>query len=892
MKKKLIPFVLLGLLSLGAIAGCNGDDKPTTTEPPVVTPTTPDPTVPDPTTPEVTTPEVTTPAVVHVESVDLEADKTTLYVGQTANLTVSVLPENADDKTYVISTSDDDVASVSGNVVTAEEVGEAVITVTTNDGAKTDTVTITVDEIPDPVITVDGSKELSVAAGSPLALPTVTAADYDNTDLTSYIEIEDLAESGTVNGNTFTAKIAGTHEIVYYVETEDGRWAEEYVSVNVTPATPEAFDVTNANDPNAIATYGVYKENFEKGRKAPLYAALNDSNGSSYLTSTSEAIQGNSLVVNFNKTSGSAANSLFLSVFNDIFLRDYAVTYKVSFDYKVLSESVPSDIYFGLSWDGSNGLNIPFLSNKTTGQVNNFSCSFPATKIPAAGNAYFFFFQLSGSNNDSLIAIDNFVFETVECAQVTEVTPTAEQLQAEGGFTWDFANNGATSSNGETVIIDNLANADAKAAMKADADFGENALKLTNADGHLFSGLTKNNMIAGKKLSLEMKYYAVNDDGFHLIMMVNGSGSTLKINSSNEGNMYTVTYSGIIEEGSETLNIYGAGNSNFEIYIGYINAAVSEPDPIPENQTPKGHKVGESYTQSSRAFGYTDNNGVKLEAFDGNEDAIANEKMGSAPSKLTAINAKDVTIEWYQTGNSALPMEKDQTYTITVVYYVVECNNRFMMHFDKANFTALDNSVGFHEFSFELTPSAAVDFFCFYIPDAGTNATIYIAHTTVTLTKLAGAAQTDLGYEVGQVWNYNTSGLGYRSTGALTLEAYDGNSNAVANAAMGSAPDKMVINGKDCTHEYQNLAHKVVETGHSYDIKVTYFVESWEATCRWMLRIDGAFHELDASAGFHEVTINHTGSSIDWISFYISGEGSAVGVIYIGGISITLTAIN
>ena len=208
MKKKLIPFVLLGLLSLGAIAGCNGDDKPTTTEPPVVTPTTPDPTVPDPTTPEVTTPEVTTPAVVHVESVDLEADKTTLYVGQTANLTVSVLPENADDKTYVISTSDDDVASVSGNVVTAEEVGEAVITVTTNDGAKTDTVTITVDEIPDPVITVDGSKELSVAAGSPLALPTVTAADYDNTDLTSYIEIEDLAESGTVAGNTFTAKIA------------------------------------------------------------------------------------------------------------------------------------------------------------------------------------------------------------------------------------------------------------------------------------------------------------------------------------------------------------------------------------------------------------------------------------------------------------------------------------------------------------------------------------------------------------------------------------------------------------------------------------------------------------------------------------------------------------
>ena len=63
MNKKIMPLVLLGLLTVGGLAGCGDRDNTTTTTPePTVTPTTPDPTTPDPTTPEVTTPEVTTPA--------------------------------------------------------------------------------------------------------------------------------------------------------------------------------------------------------------------------------------------------------------------------------------------------------------------------------------------------------------------------------------------------------------------------------------------------------------------------------------------------------------------------------------------------------------------------------------------------------------------------------------------------------------------------------------------------------------------------------------------------------------------------------------------------------------------------------------------------------------
>ena len=87
-------------------------------------------------------------------------------------------------------------------------------------------------------------------------------------------------------------------------------------------------------------------------------------------------------------------------------------------------------------------------------------------------------------------------------AQVNAVVPSSEQLTK--GFTFDMENNGTESTNGETVIIDKIENTDAKTAMKANDNFGKNALKLTNADDHLFAGLTKNNMVVGKKLTIEV----------------------------------------------------------------------------------------------------------------------------------------------------------------------------------------------------------------------------------------------------------------------------------------------------------------------------------------------------------------------------------------------------
>lgn len=83
---------------------------------------------------------------IHVNSLTiLNKDITTLKGGQTLQLNVSVLPENATNKLVNYSSSDESVASVSFNgLVQARKEGTCTITATSDDGEKTDSITITV----------------------------------------------------------------------------------------------------------------------------------------------------------------------------------------------------------------------------------------------------------------------------------------------------------------------------------------------------------------------------------------------------------------------------------------------------------------------------------------------------------------------------------------------------------------------------------------------------------------------------------------------------------------------------------------------------------------------------------------------------------------------------
>ena len=86
-----------------------------------------------------------------VESVTASPSTLTLSVGQTQPLTAMVLPENATNKGVTWASNNPSAAVTENGLVTANAVGDAIITVTTIDGGYTDSVFVTVAI---PVITV------------------------------------------------------------------------------------------------------------------------------------------------------------------------------------------------------------------------------------------------------------------------------------------------------------------------------------------------------------------------------------------------------------------------------------------------------------------------------------------------------------------------------------------------------------------------------------------------------------------------------------------------------------------------------------------------------------------------------------------------------------------
>ena len=83
--------------------------------------------------------------IARVASVAVTPVELTLYIGQSSNLTATITPDNASDKTVVWSSQNAEIAEVDQNgKVTAKKTGQTTITVTTNDGAKTASCAVTV----------------------------------------------------------------------------------------------------------------------------------------------------------------------------------------------------------------------------------------------------------------------------------------------------------------------------------------------------------------------------------------------------------------------------------------------------------------------------------------------------------------------------------------------------------------------------------------------------------------------------------------------------------------------------------------------------------------------------------------------------------------------------
>ncbi|MBP5689665.1 MAG: Ig-like domain-containing protein [Bacteroidales bacterium] len=177
-------------------------------------------------------------AVVKVETVTISEPSLNLYPGDKATLTASYSPEDAENAVITWSTSDENVATVDGGLVTAVAVGTA--TITAEAGGKSATCTVTVTKKPIPVESVTLSQnEGAILIDETLTLTaTINPEDADDQTLVWTSSDEAVA---TVTDGVVTGKGEGTADITV---TVGGKSDVCKVTVNKAPVPVESVTLS------------------------------------------------------------------------------------------------------------------------------------------------------------------------------------------------------------------------------------------------------------------------------------------------------------------------------------------------------------------------------------------------------------------------------------------------------------------------------------------------------------------------------------------------------------------------------------------------------------------------------------------------------------------------
>ncbi len=181
---------------------------------------------------------VSVTVVSKAEGVVLDKAEATLNVKEKLTLKATVLPEDTTNKEITWASSDSKVATVSGGVVTAVSRGEAVITVTTKDGAKKAECKITVLQ---PVTSITPEKsELTIEVGKKVTVKCTVLPENANDKALKWSSSNE--EVATVLNGEITAKKAGSAVIT--VTDAAGKIKAEIKITSIIKATGVTLNKT------------------------------------------------------------------------------------------------------------------------------------------------------------------------------------------------------------------------------------------------------------------------------------------------------------------------------------------------------------------------------------------------------------------------------------------------------------------------------------------------------------------------------------------------------------------------------------------------------------------------------------------------------------------------
>lgn len=222
----------------------------------------------------------------HVTSVTVEPTTLDLAPGFSANLTATVLPDEATDKSFVWESSDPTIATVENGLVTAVAVGDVTISAIANDGSVTGTCAVTVH----PAVAHISAHGLAVtptATGYNFSFKANMATDaaalvfYDKTNGdfvgelpiasvvsgNNVVSVNAFALPGTGQDMTWGVRLTGADNAlfskVYEASAITGR---SHVAVDASPESPHFGQIYQFNRTAAVATSGLYVYDAEYNR--------------------------------------------------------------------------------------------------------------------------------------------------------------------------------------------------------------------------------------------------------------------------------------------------------------------------------------------------------------------------------------------------------------------------------------------------------------------------------------------------------------------------------------------------------------------------------------------------------------------------------------------------
>ena len=250
-------------------------------------------------------------------------DKTTLELteGETAQLTATVLPDNATNKAVTWSTSNASIATVDANgLVTAVSAGTATITVTTEDGSKTATCEVTVTAQTYNISVTPATLNFGSLNAGYAAAPAAQTVNITNTgnqsvtvNLPTSTNYTITAGAGFTSG---TATLAPNSTAQFSVQPKTGLAAGSY---------NETLAISGSNNTNASITVSFTVEQRSSGGGSTTYAVTApDAENGTVRVSPSRASRGTTVTITVTPDEGYELESLTVldSRDNEITLTD------------------------------------------------------------------------------------------------------------------------------------------------------------------------------------------------------------------------------------------------------------------------------------------------------------------------------------------------------------------------------------------------------------------------------------------------------------------------------------------------------------------------------------------------------------------------------------------